>query len=65
MMGTVCRAGTAYPTGAPSSTPVLRGVRVARSLVFRYRGLASVVSVVRNTNYDCPFWYFRALLNCR
>jgi len=35
MTGTICRAGPAYPSGALSSTSVLRGVRVARTLVFR------------------------------
>ena len=29
-----CEAGTAYPSGAPESTPVLCGVRVSRHLIF-------------------------------
>ena len=33
-MGVTSRAGTAYPCEAPEFSPLLSGVRVARSLVF-------------------------------
>jgi hypothetical protein len=33
----ICGAGTVYPFGVPEVTPVFRGVRVARSLVFFLR----------------------------
>ena len=32
--GATCGAGIAYPSGAPEFTPYIRGVRIARSLVY-------------------------------
>jgi len=68
------RAGTAYPSGAPESTPVFSGVRVTRSLVYCVvfcRSLFSFCPFSFGYCIICPasiygfwlaLWYLQALL---
>ena len=69
-----CGAGTAYLSGAPESTPGFKWIRVTRSLVLcvmyctsffdllSFFFLAIVLSVLRFTDSDYPFWYLQNLL---